>query len=236
MNEFYANRASYNGVNLLLLDYLENGYWKLYYANNNETDEFNQILHAFVSGTFVISNNLHARPFQKVLFGNKMFVSILERYTQMLDDNTDKTYEINGLINAFMYEILQNRTFLYRGGRDQNLQERFLTTDQLQLNEVSAISANYTSLRQNVQTRTNTIIIAFRNGTVLYTERTLKHDQYNNSYWSFKNSTLQIGSINATNVCKSSTNQSPELMTKRQLMINCILIFFFFTLKCQKSS
>ncbi|CAF2957986.1 unnamed protein product [Rotaria sp. Silwood2] len=93
MNEFFTNGNEYNGINLLLIDYLENGYWKLYHSNNNETDESNVILHSLVSGAFVISNNMFTRPFQKVLFGSKLFSDILERYKNMFNDYIEENID-----------------------------------------------------------------------------------------------------------------------------------------------
>lgn len=227
INEFYKNGSKYRGINLLLIDYMENGYWKLYYTNNNETDEFNTILQSFVSGTIVISNNLFARPFQKVLFGEKMFNNILERYEDKLNynvENPDSNQQISGLIDDIMYKTLQNRTFLYRNGRDQNLQERFLTNDELELDEVSAINANYTSLWTNAQTRTNTIILVLGNGTVVYTERTLKFDHHNSSYWSFNNRTFNIESLNSKKNCKPNVNKTFQLVASLKLVFLCFLL------------
>ena len=232
MNKFYTDGTKYNGIHLLLLDYLENGYWKLYYSNNNETDESNTILQSLVSGTFIVSNNLLARPFQKVLFGAKMFGDVLERHKGILNDDIDgiiNSQHINGLVDDVMLTILENRTFLYRNGRDQNLQERFLTADQLELDEVSAINANYTNIWPNAQTRTNTVIIIFRNGSVAYIERTLKFDQYRSSYWSFKNKTFVVQSIKEDNVfCRKS--KSLKLTANCEHIITCFFLYLILTL------
>ncbi|CAF4129006.1 unnamed protein product, partial [Rotaria sp. Silwood2] len=88
--------------------------------------------------SWLISNNMFARPFQKVLFGGKMFSDILEHYNSIFNDHIEETIDsqqINVLINDLMHEILQNRTFLYGNSRDRNLQEQFLTVDQVKLNE-----------------------------------------------------------------------------------------------------
>ncbi|UJR19163.1 hypothetical protein I4U23_022293 [Adineta vaga] len=228
MNEFYTNSQTYEGVHLLLLDYSEKGYWKLHYSNNNETDESNVILQSLVSGTFVLSNNLFARPFQKVIFGNKMFSDILEHHNNILNKHSDTVINkqhVDSLVNDIMYTILQNRTTLYRNGRDQNLDDRFLATEQWQLDEVSAIDANYTNLWVNALTRTNTVILVFQNGSTMYIERTLKFDERNNSYWLFTNNTFVIESIKGNNICSQKTSQSSKLIWVYEHRI--IWIFFY---------